>query len=33
MRFPDRDHDFFWTGTGTPATFTLKEPRLARVQK
>jgi hypothetical protein len=26
-------HDFFSTGTGTPATFTLKEPRLVRVQK
>src|SRR4051812_14426803 len=26
-------HDFLVTGTGTPATFTLKEPRLVRVQK
>jgi len=24
---------FFATGTGTPAIFTLNEPRLARVQK
>jgi hypothetical protein len=28
-----RAHDFFSTGTGTPAIFTLKEPRLVRVQK
>jgi hypothetical protein len=26
-------HAFFATGTGTPAIFTLNEPRLARVQK
>jgi len=26
-------YDFFATGTGTPAIFTLNEPRLARVQK
>jgi hypothetical protein len=27
------DHDFFTAGTGTPGIFTLKEPRLVRVQK
>src|SRR6266849_7733397 len=27
------DHDLFSAGTGTPAIFTLKEPRLVRVQK
>src|SRR5215471_16831805 len=27
------DHDFFSAGTGTPAIFTLNEPRLVRVQK
>jgi hypothetical protein len=26
-------HDFFATGTGTPAILILNEPRLARVQK
>ena len=29
----NRGYDFFVTGTGTPAIFTLNMPRLVRVQK